>query len=419
MAIIGRVVALVSLFGICLLLRAPGLQGDAVGTRAGLKPKQLLLLHIGPHKTGSSFVQWVLRKLDKQLHDQNAIALYTNDMRNQILSNLRAGQRTVIASNEDMSVWKANTIVALHDGVSELNAQGHQIDVKVVVVYREFISLMKSHYLYMAKEPEFELGFLGGNTHLVGFHLFLLNAMEDLGVQYGGPIYNIDLLIDNWCSIFGRESVVAIDYYGVQAADRDLAHAIICGVGGLFCDDSYATILPPTIIQRKHLESASSKNSAGREEEANVGYNSSVAREVMDIVRDHALLRGCNLNPYKLHEVFATVEEMSAKFIAKCHSKGASFNTFEGMVCTSLPTITTDLAFYGAWAAENEARVTHAHGDILQYRNETANLANLRANNHMINLDLRHFLRHPRWVEMVHWMSREMQKEELIKCNTK
>jgi hypothetical protein len=128
---------------------------------------------------------------------------------------------TIFLSSEDFSGYNPILIKKLSSFLTTAS-HGNTFQVKVVMVYREWLSHMYSTYGQRAKTE----GKVAGKNDFSEFFLFS---------KFSGSS-QMDSLVRDWSHEFGRDNLVLADYYGMEGARRDIAHVFLCDIMGFFCD---------------------------------------------------------------------------------------------------------------------------------------------------------------------------------------
>mmetsp|Transcript_15427 Transcript_15427/g.27192 ORF Transcript_15427/g.27192 Transcript_15427/m.27192 type:complete len:372 (-) Transcript_15427:32-1147(-) len=211
--------------------------------REGLGIPQAIV-HIGPHKTASTYIQSVLLSLTKELANvnyywptrTNGSPMGTKDTANFALA-LRslqisnpAGEISNMASFFNSSLHQNRNIILSSEEFDDMNVtqvatlknhlQG--FNVTIVFVYREFLAqLISLHFeLHRVEHAQFSKSFSG----------FLFGIMNNLPLN----VRPIDIL-KNFGAVFGVGNIRIIDMLGAEAAKEDLAHILLCKIGGILC----------------------------------------------------------------------------------------------------------------------------------------------------------------------------------------
>ena len=202
------------------------------------------IVHIGPHKTGTTHVQSVLGSdvitqglakentyyinrdvyvipfiRTKLLHlewaEETINTTEANAMLQAQLTQALQLKRTIIISAETFSFVNIEGIMYLKEMLAGF-------DVTIVGVYREWISRLISSHNEINESVE---------SGFVPFSRFIM-TLDDNYYNKANPVR----LFNQWMEVFGRENVVIIDYYGSQAASQTLEYILICKVANIMCE---------------------------------------------------------------------------------------------------------------------------------------------------------------------------------------
>lgn len=205
------------------------------------------MIHVGPHKTGSTHVQGSILALDGLIRNRTSYmqpfiedsqgfinlkmqSFYSNELRNlettdfRYLNQLKTflhiahqHHNNVLISSEDLSSIPL-------DGASYLSNMVHNFQPKVVITFRDSLSRALSEYREIY--PRFALS---DEVHLPDFRVFVQNNLESMRVYYSN-------ILDLYAKEFGEESLVLIDYDGAIAAKKELVYIILCEICKILCD---------------------------------------------------------------------------------------------------------------------------------------------------------------------------------------
>lgn len=194
-----------------------------------------VILHIGPHKTGSSYLQASMQRMSGHLlakgycfdtkdslkhhyHDL-AIAFYERrDVKaiskfQHIWDCLNRGNKVIISS-ETFSVF---------DSVNKLQFvkpffQNHHVH--IVSFHRNPMSLLYSVYTEIMKTSD----------RAIPFSSFIFRHHQEYDKAFYFKFLNA------YASTFGRDDLTIVDYDGAKAAKRDIALVFLCDIMGILCD---------------------------------------------------------------------------------------------------------------------------------------------------------------------------------------
>lgn len=294
--------------------------------------KAQVILHIGPHKTGSTYIQQAFNRLNTSLylagycwdadgkakkHHLLATHLYNNhkgltSLRNYpVLFKCLNESRKVIISSETFSAFANQKVLSRLKGFFA----GHSVH--VVAAYREPLSLFYSIYTEVIKNTD----------HALPFGSFLLQHYKE-----HWRAFHYDS-IRHFERTFGREHLTVVDYYGVLAADRDIAQVLLCEVIGILCD------------------------AAIRADEPTNARPNMIPYNIFHIVRNYIRALGCSFH--------------------------GNFNHFQAVrlirsyadVAAIVPVLTTNLGMLAELSRRIDEDFRKAYGSIMLYDNRTAAVA--------------------------------------------
>jgi hypothetical protein len=128
---------------------------------------------------------------------------------------------TLLLSSEDFCGYRPALVKKFSSFLTKAS-QGHKYQVKVIIAYREWLRHLYSSYGQRARKDGKVL-----NTN--EFSEFLLFGRAPV-TSY------MDNHVETWGNEFGRDNLILVDYYGIEGAQRDIAHVFICDIMGFFCD---------------------------------------------------------------------------------------------------------------------------------------------------------------------------------------
>jgi hypothetical protein len=197
------------------------------------------VVHIGPHKAASTYIESVLADKAHDLQKQGvywpsfatnaksvsafAASLEHGDgtktdalksMTTFFEDSLRL-QRNIIIASETFGTQSAKAVRYLHSLLTGF-------EVRIVYVYRETLAHMISLYFQLNRYDNKE------KTYVKSFSEFMLSEMDE-GLSV---ILQPRVTVRKYARVFGNES---IDMAGCESAGIDLAYVVYCGIAGVLC----------------------------------------------------------------------------------------------------------------------------------------------------------------------------------------
>lgn len=192
-------------------------------------------LHIGPSKTGTTYIQSVLSSLKDELaavgvcwpggRTDNAFHPYAGlferngpvgELKQAIDACLAKGQKVLISS-EHFSFMHDYT--HFHKFFSVYN-------VMVIAFHREYLTKVYSHYTQRNKIQANPITLKDAAFELINERAYSIDNV-------GG--FNV---IHRFQELFGRENMTIYDYDGILAAQQDIAHVMLCHSLSVFCEQA-------------------------------------------------------------------------------------------------------------------------------------------------------------------------------------
>jgi hypothetical protein len=195
---------------------------------------QTVYIHIGPHKTGTTYLQNVFAQNLPKLQDKNVCVPVKNGtlpsqlaktfcvFSREIISNISESQNSffptfcdcfeknmdLLIIAEDLSNYDSFRVLSLKKFL-DAAAHGRDYIVKVGMVYREWLVRLHSFYNF----ESFVSGKKIGNVNSFLEYIAFTNQKK---LHRG----DMNLYMQTWSAVFGEQNMIMIDYYGVKAAKR-------------------------------------------------------------------------------------------------------------------------------------------------------------------------------------------------------
>jgi hypothetical protein len=201
-----------------------------------------IYVHIGAHKTGSTHIQTYVEANWENLEKENiCIPSATHSAKNfaslagafasfpieklqdmpefKEIQNCLQKKMNVVLSTENFSTLNADKVVALKNWLVKA-AEGHEVEVKIILYYREWLNYVYSVYFELQKQ--YQTGVTTFSEHF---------AMNNITTE----VNSYEFKAQNYIKAFGEENMIIVDYYGVQASNKDIAYVFVCEIMGVYC----------------------------------------------------------------------------------------------------------------------------------------------------------------------------------------
>jgi len=207
----------------------------------------MAVIHVGPHKTGSTHVQASLLALDgliknrtnyiqpwgSALTDRNhkMQSLFSFELQNlettdfRYLEQLKTFLHIAHRQHHNVLISSEELCFIPLDGASYLSNMVRNFQAKVVITFRDSLSRQLSDYREAYPGSAFS-----DKGPLPNFRAFVRARLESMRIYYS-------YILDMYAKEFGVESLVIIDYYGAIAAKKDLVYIILCEICKILCED--------------------------------------------------------------------------------------------------------------------------------------------------------------------------------------
>ncbi len=208
-----------------------------------------IVLHIGPHKTGTSYIQ---KECAERRHELSAVGVMYPQHWNSWLHGhtglyhqLRQGHYAFFNSNYDKFIVDvlADTKVVLfsNENLEDLDERGvavlankfKQNDTKVLYYIRNWKSLLRSTFQESVKH--------GSRETLAEY------AFRHTTAPRASPVFNYNIVLDKYAKEFGKENIVVRVYDNVVGSGLDIFEDVL----------SLALEAPPAVKGRGYFENPS------------------------------------------------------------------------------------------------------------------------------------------------------------------
>jgi hypothetical protein len=191
--------------------------------------KRTAIIHIGPHKTGSTHLQEFFMKNAKVLRTMNYLQPFNSIKEAHILADaLKVGRYDdpIILKLKEIIIRRKYNVLLSSEGLSVMGSMRAVQKLKdifksynciIVYVFREAITRILSHYSHM----------FGSDLHkeLPPFKEFLTNELKINTTTYHQGLQVI--LLKRFTTIFGAENIIILDYYGIISQQKDIADVFL------------------------------------------------------------------------------------------------------------------------------------------------------------------------------------------------
>lgn len=342
------------------------------------------IIHIGPHKAASTYIQSELVSHAKELTNVNYYWPTKKDgslMGTKEIANYAYAIRGVLKSPElvlatmhsfvQHSLHRKHNIIMSSEEFDEVNSthvatlKKHLkgFNVTIVFVYREVLAqLISLHFELNRFEHEKVVNF---STSFSGY---LFQKLGGVPLLFR-PVDEVKLYAD----AFGVESIRIIDMLGVAAAKKDIAHVLMCEIGGVLCN----------------LKASSQKNTQASpaSHQSNSAY-SLLPSQVFSFYKSY-LERQHNGTCHICGSVWKEHTRFTARY--KEHLK----------VHPPPETITSNLALLVPFSQQADATLRDTYGAAILYSNRTVNLKAM-SNVQVQEVDPESFMMDLHWNQWIH-----------------
>jgi hypothetical protein len=364
-----------------------------------LQGKPQAIVHIGPHKTSSTRIQAFVARFVKELEDANIywmqeklnpepnsdnmikhLSLFAYALRRHtdpfgtipkmkaFFENSLANNRSIIISSEELDQCLLEEVKLLRDMLTGF-------DVKIVFVYREFLSHMVS--------LQFEFGRLEHHSNFsTPFSSHLFKNMDRVP-----SILDPAQVLQPYEAVFGRDSVVIVDLYGVNAAKKDIAHVVVCEIAGALCNNTEAL--------QADMSGMNNPSYSLIHSQVFSHYYAYVSKF------NHGKCRFCKPS------LFAAYKDFNARLIRDIRSKSAP----------AVPVVQSHLGMLLPLAERIDAQLRADYGHQVLYSDPAANLRVMREDVHVECLDAEAFMMSQPWHEYMQRTFRAAVRAKGRMCN--
>jgi hypothetical protein len=300
-----------------------------------------VFLHIGPHKTGSTHLQSYLvhqrNELEKDhvcLPFQNRNAKDFSVISREVRSNnsradhflnmrkcLEKGTNVVISA-EDLAGLSLRDIRTFKSLIYTV-ATGIDIEVKVILYYREWLNYIYSRYSEVAKVNQ---------RGTVSFPEYFMGNGDTTGKPND---FSYTVAVRNYNATFGEKNMIIVDYYGVEAANKDIAYVFVCEILQAMCSQSAL------------LNTVEKKRENTKPNEVFLHY----------------------LSLFKFY-----MHAHSVQFCTRDYQTNAAYIADLEKRKIRLPTTSAQLRVFRRSAIDLDAKFHAKHGHLMLYNNQKANL---------------------------------------------
>lgn len=210
-----------------------------ITTTTSITNKPLAIVHIGPHKTGTTHFQSVIIKYHELIESNGyhvafkkfkggsldfALRLDNITVVNEyksFFSSLAYNKTNLLLSGEELSSLSLKKVRIVYDILKKF-------DVRIVFVYRDLMSKLLSQYIN-------EVGLLFVNFGREIYPNFSQYLQSNCHSSSRGLLVRI---LKKYSIVFGKKNLIGVSYNGVIAAGKDIAYVILCDIMHLFCNNN-------------------------------------------------------------------------------------------------------------------------------------------------------------------------------------
>ncbi|RYH26732.1 hypothetical protein EON65_14085 [archaeon] len=288
------------------------------------------ILHVGPHKTGSTYLQIQLHGLSRSLAaigycvngnesskepDKLARMLWSERNEYGFYYNYTHIHECILRKEIPILSSETFSIFNKPDQFRRLKAVFRNASTHVIIVYREPLQVYHSIFTQISKPAKAP-------------KLRFTDYVFDYYHMYGDAFHY--KVIDNYVSAYGRDNVTIIDYDGVQSAQKDILLVTLCEIIGIMCD-----------VQSNALKIVNKRPDM-------------LPHHIYLLVRNYMFTMGCqfatNISP-------GTISKIIARYSA---------------IVSQVPKKEANLGMLRQMAAHMDTTVRERYGGIMLYNNASA-----------------------------------------------
>lgn len=362
------------------------------------------MIHIGPHKTGSTYIQSSLLALDSLIRMRsNYIQPFSYDLGvlhpkiqslfTKELLNLTSRTNKFITNFEHIQKMKTfldkahqeqhNILISTED-LCALSSEGVKylknllIDyriIKIVIIFRDSLSRALSNYRQLYSHTKF----LRKKARQPDFKTYVNSLIVTKNLE---KYYHT--IIEHYGDEFGYENIILIDYDGAIQAKKDLLHILLYELNDIPCDDLIQAIHPM-------INNINNANSAER-------HTSLLFSGVISEIRDHIYLKKCNTSLI----YHAKLTRIILSFLGN----------------QTLPSITTKLKniyYNDSLQIDDEFRMKYSHQILYNNRNASINAVEKQS---LVELDIHKFRNNAHWKKWTQNVILRLKTRSVITCQT-
>ena len=362
------------------------------------------MIHIGPHKTGSTYIQSSLLALDSVIRMRsNYIQPFSYDLGflhpkiqslfTKELMNLAAKTKNFTTNFEyiqkmkiflDKAYQQQHNILISTEDLCAVSSEGVKylknllVDfriIKIVIIFRDSLSRTLSNYRQLNSQDKF----LHEKDRQKNFKTYVNSLIVTKNLE---KYYHT--IIERYGDEFGYENIILIDYDGAIQAKKDLLHILLYELNDIPCDDLIQAIHPM-------INNINNANSAER-------HTSLLFSGVISEIRDHIYLRKCNIsfnNQGKITRIILS-------FLGN----------------QTLPSITTKLKniyYNDSLQIDDVFRMKYSHQILYNNRNASIDAVEKQI---LVELDIHKFRNNAHWKKWTQNVILRLKSRSVIACPT-
>jgi hypothetical protein len=361
------------------------------------------MIHIGPHKTGSTYIQSSLLALDSVIRMRSNYiqpfsydlgflhpkiqSLFTKELMNLVktknfttnfeyiqkmkifLDKAYQQQHNILISTEDLCAVSSEGVKYLKNLLVDFRF------IKIVIIFRDSLSRTLSNYRQLFSKDKF----LRKKARQPDFKTYVNSLIVTKNLE---KYYHT--IIERYGDEFGYENIILIDYDGAIQAKKDLLHILLYELNDIPCDDLIQAIHPM-------INNINNANSAER-------HTSLLFSGVISEIRDNIYLKKCNISLNNQGKITRII----LSFLGN----------------QTLPSITTKLKniyYNDSLQIDDVFRMKYSHQILYNNRNASIDAVEKQI---LVELDIHKFRNNAHWKKWTQNVILRLKSRSVIACPT-